>query len=129
MTRPHRLIAAAVLAAFAAGCTSRGPVSRPPAAPSGPESSVSGPRAPRIAVVDLTRALRVHPRWPEVLALDRQIELLQAKIRAAAESRPATAVRLDVPRVDLTPEMRAAVARMRPELQQQAEAVKAAARK
>src|SRR5262249_33726485 len=43
--------------------------------------------------------------------------------------RTATAVRLEVPRVDLTPEMRAAVERMRPELQQQAEAVKAAARK
>ncbi len=129
MTRLHQLIAAAVLAALAAGCTSRGPVSRPPATPPSPETSApSGARAPRIAVVDLTRAMRVHPRWPEVLALERQIGLLQAKLGAATETRPAT-VRLDIPRVDLTPEMRAAAARMRPELQQQADAVKAAARK
>jgi Skp family chaperone for outer membrane proteins len=127
MTRPHRLIAAVALAAFAAGCTARGPVSsRPPATPPGPETS--GPRGPRIAVVDLTRATRVHPRWPEVLALERQIDLLQTKIGAAVQNRPA-ALRLDVPRVDLTPEMRAAAERMRPELEQQAEAVKAAARK
>ncbi len=130
MKRLHRLIAASALVALAAGCTSRGPVSRPPAAPPSPETSTpSGPRPSRIAVVDLTRAMRVHPRWPEVIALDRQISVLEAKIVVATQIRPATAVRLNVPRVDLTPEMRAAVERIRPELQQQADAVKAAARK
>ncbi len=129
MNRLTRLIAASTLLALAAGCTSRGPVSRPPATTPGTEtSSPSGPRAPRIAVVDLTRAMRVHPRWSEMTALERQISALQARIVAAVESRPA-AIRLDVPRVDLTPEMRAATERMRPELQQEAEAVKAAARK
>jgi Skp family chaperone for outer membrane proteins len=130
MNRLHRLIAASALVALAAGCTSRGPASRPSATPPAPETSTpSAPRAPRVAVVDLTRAMRVHPRWPEVTALDRQISGLEVKIVAATQNRPATAIRLDVPRVDLTPEMRAAVERMRPELQQQAEAVKAAARK
>ncbi len=129
MNRLTRLIAASTLLALAAGCTSRGPVSRPPATTPGTEtSSPSGPRAPRIAVVDLTRAMRVHPRWSEMTALERQISGLQARIVAAVESRPA-AIRLDVPRVDLTPEMRAATDRMRPELQQEADAVKAAARK
>lgn len=131
MHRLDRFLAASALVALVAGCTSRGPVSRPPATPPGPETSTpSGPRAHRFAVVDLTRVTRVHPRWPEVIALERQISGLEAKIAAVVENRPApTAIRLDVPRVDLTPEMRAAVERMRPELQQQAEAVKAAARK
>ncbi len=129
MNRLHRLIAATALVALTAGCASRGRVSRPPATTPGTEtSSPSGPRAPRIAVVDLTRAMRVHPRWSEVTALERQISSLQARIGASVESRPA-AINLDVPRVDLTPEMRAAAERMRPELQQEAEAVKAAARK
>jgi Skp family chaperone for outer membrane proteins len=129
MNRLHRLIVASALVALAAGCTSRGPVSRPPATPPGPETSTPGPRTPRIAVVDLTRAMRVHPRWTEVTTLEHQISGLQAKIVAVTENRPATAIRLSLPRVDLTPEMRAAVERMRPELQQQAEVVKAAARK
>jgi len=63
-----------------------------------------------------------------MIALERQISSLQARIVASVESRPAP-IRLDVPRVDLTPEMSAAADRIRPELQQQADAVRAAARK
>lgn len=129
MHRLHRLIAASALVALAAGCSGRGPASRPPATAPGTETSPpSAPRAPRVAVVDLARAMRVHPRWSEMAVLERQINALQARIVAAGGNRPAN-IRLDIPRVDLTPEMRAAVERMRPELQQQADAAKAAARK
>lgn len=125
---PHlsRLAAAFALLALVAGCGPRGPASRPPATTPGTETSA--PRPLRIVVVDLTRAMRVHPRWPETLALDRQISALEARIAAFVGNRPA-ATQLNLPRVDLTPEMRAAANRMRPELQQEADAVKAAARK
>jgi DNA repair exonuclease SbcCD ATPase subunit len=70
---------------------------------------------------------RVHPRWPEMMALDRQIGDLQARLAVAVANGP-TVIRVDLPKVDLTPEMKAAIERMRPEVQQEAEAVKAAAR-
>lgn len=123
-----RVLVCAALAVLAAGCTARAPTGRPPATPPAAETPQGTPRALRIAVVDLARAARVHPRWPEVMALDHQISDLQAKITAALGSRPIPA-RIELPRVDLTPELKAAVERMRPELEQQAEAVKAEARK
>ena len=125
---PHlfRLAVSLAVLAVVAGCGLRGPVSRPPATTPGTETSA--PRPLRIVVIDLTRAMRVHPRWPETLALDRQISALDARIAAFVANRSA-AVQLNLPRVDLTPEVRAAANRMRPELMQEAEAVKAAARK
>jgi hypothetical protein len=124
-----RVLAYAALAALALGCTGRAPAGRPPSTPPAAETPSGGsPKALRIAVVDLTRVTRAHPRWPEVMALDRQISDLQARVVAAVANAP-TVVRLDLPKVDLTPEMKAAIERMRPEVQQEAEAAKAAARK
>ena len=121
MTRP---LVWAALAALLAGCSGRAMTANPaPALP--PEARAA--TAPRIAVVDLTRATRVHPRWAEVAALDRQISVLQAKLALASDPR-LSAARIEIPRVDLTPEMKAAVERMRPEFQHEVEAVRAAAR-
>jgi hypothetical protein len=124
-----RVLTYAALAALALGCTGRAPTGRPPSTPPAAETPSGGsPKALRIAVVDLTRVTRAHPRWPEVMALDRQISDLQARLAAAVANAP-TVVRVDLPKVDLTPEMKAAIERMRPEVQQEAEAAKAAARK
>jgi Skp family chaperone for outer membrane proteins len=122
-----RVLVCTALAALAVGCTARTPGSRPPATPPTAEAPAQAPRALRIAVVDLIRATRAHPRWPEVTALDHQISEIQARIALAVDTRSGP-VRIELPKVDLTPEMKAAVSRMRPELQQQADAVKAAAR-
>lgn len=124
-----RVLACTALAALTVGCTARTPGAQPPATPPAAEApSRATPRALRIAVVDLARAVRVHPRWPELVALDRQISDIKARIALTAGSRLAPG-RIELPKVDLTPEMKAAVSRMRPELQQEAEAVKAEARK
>ncbi|HET9001896.1 MAG TPA: hypothetical protein VFP86_19805 [bacterium] len=123
-----RFLTYMALAALTLGCTARAPAGRPPSTPPAAETPSAGsPRALKIAVVDLTRVTRAHPRWPEVMALDRQISDLQARVAAAVANAP-TMVRVDLPKVDLTPEMKAAIERMRPEVQQEAEAAKAAAR-
>jgi len=121
-----RFLTYAALAVLTLGCTGRAPAGRPPSTPPAAETPAS-PRAPRIAVVDLARVTRAHPRWPEVMALDRQIGELQSRIAAALANGPAM-VRVDLPKVDLTPEMKAAIERMRPEVQQEADAAKASAR-
>ena len=121
MTRP---LVWAALAVLLAGCSGRAMTARP--APGFPPEARAA-NAPRIAVVDLTRVARVHPRWPEVAALDRQISVLQAKLALASDPR-LSAVRIEIPRVDLTPGMKAAVERMRPEFQHEVEVVRAAAR-
>ena len=123
-----RFLTYMALAALTLGCTARAPAGRPPSTPPAAETPSAGsPRALKIAVVDLTRVTRAHPRWPEVMALDRQISDLQARVAAAVANAP-TMVRVDLPKVDLTPEMKAAIERMRPEVQQEAEAARAAAR-
>jgi hypothetical protein len=121
-----RFLALTALAALALGCSGRVPAGRAPSTPPVAEAP-SSPRPPRIAVVDLARVTRVHPRWPEVMALDRQISDLQFRLAAAVANGPAV-IRVDLPKIDLTPEMKAAIERMRPEVRQEAEAVKAAAR-
>lgn len=121
-----RAFVCAALAALVVGCGGRTPAAHPPSSsPASEASPQAGPRALRIAVVDLARAARVHPRWPEVTVLDRQVSELQAKL--ALETSGA-AGRIEPPKIDLTPEMQAAVERMQPEFQREAEAVKAAAR-
>ncbi len=123
-----RVLTYAVLAVLTLGCTGRAPAGRPPSTPPAAEtSSTASPRALRIAVVDLARVTRAHPRWAEVMALDRQISDLQVRVAAAVANAP-TVVRVDLPKVDLTPEMKAAIERMRPEVQQEADAAKASAR-
>jgi len=114
----------AALASLLAGCSGRAMTALP--APAGPPEARAA-NAPQIAVVDLARVTRVHPRWPEVAAFDRQISLLQAKLTLATDPR-LSAARVEIPRVDLTPEMKAAVERMRPEFQREVELVRAAAR-
>ena len=121
MTRP---LVWAALAVLLAGCSGRAMTAKP--APGFPPEARAA-NATRIAVVDLTRVARVHPRWPEVAALDRQISVLQAKLALASDPR-LSAVRIEIPRVDLTPGMKAAVERMRPEFQHEVEVVRAAAR-
>ncbi|HYM90108.1 MAG TPA: hypothetical protein VEW91_00565 [bacterium] len=121
-----RAFVCAALAALVVGCGGRTPAAHPlSSSPASEASPQAGPRALRIAVVDLARAARVHPRWPEVTVLDRQVSELQAKL--ALETSGA-AGRIEPPKIDLTPEMQAAVERMQPEFQREAEAVKAAAR-
>ena len=123
-----RFLTYAALAVLTLGCTGRAPAGRPPSTPPAAETpSTASPRALRIAVVDLARVTRAHPRWPEVMALDRQISDLQSRVAAAVANGP-TVVRVDLPKVDLTPEMKAAIERMRPEVQQEADAAKASAR-
>lgn len=89
------LAAAAVLAL--AGCGGmRLPWARPvPPAPAA--------RGPRIVVVDLDRASRAHPRWPEIDALDKRIQGLLGQLSAVAASGSVAA-----PAIDLMPELRAA---------------------
>src|SRR5207237_8509636 len=89
----------AALAVLLAGCSGRAMTAKP--APGFPPEARAA-NAPRIAVVDLTRVARVHPRWPEVAALDRQISVLQAKL-ALASDRRLSAVRTALPRVGLPP--------------------------
>ncbi len=123
-----RVLTYAALAVLTLGCTGRAPAGRPPSTPPAAETpSTASPRALRIAVVDLARVTRAHPRWAEVMALDRQISDLQVRVAAAVANAP-TVVRVDLPKVDLTPEMKAAIERMRPEVQQEADAAKASAR-
>ena len=123
-----RTLACAALAVILAGCAGRSPVARPQAPPPAPAPEVPPvARTPRIVVVDMLRVARAHPRWPEIQALDRQISELQAKLTLSAGMR-ITPVRLDVPKVDLTPEMKAAVERMRPEFQQQLDAARQSGR-
>lgn len=116
-------VAAAVIAACAlAGC--QGPRlggGTPPQPPAG---------ARRIAYVDFNRAVREHPRWPELEALDRRIADLETRL-AVPETGPAGG------QVNLEPEIRAAaaqqVAQLRPEfdraVKQQAGELQHAARK
>ncbi len=120
-----RLAAAAIVSCALAGCQGLrlggGTPARAPA----------GGRAPQIAVVDFSRAVRAHPRWPELEALDRRIGDLQARL-AVPGAGPAGG-----PQADLEPELRAAVqqevAQLRPEFskafQQQATGLQDAARK
>ena len=123
-----RTLACAALAVILAGCAGRSAVSRPPApAPPPAPETPPAPRTPRIVVVDMIRVAQAHRRWPEIQALDRQISELQGRIAASAGMRLAP-MRLDVPRVDLTPEMKAAVERMRPEFQQQVDAARQSGR-
>ncbi|TMI78784.1 MAG: hypothetical protein E6H04_11790, partial [Bacillati bacterium ANGP1] len=118
-----RALAWLALAPLVVGCGGRPPhPTTSSLASEAPAPAAS--RGPRIAVVDLARASRVHPRWPEVIALDRQIGELEARIAIAS----GPAARVDLPKIDLTPEMKAAMERMRPEFEREAEAVKAAAR-
>jgi hypothetical protein len=122
-----RSLLCAALAVLLAGCGGRAPATRPPAGASPEASTPAAPRPPRVAVVDFARAARVHPRWPEVLELDRQIDELQTSL-ALTSKMSVLHGRVEVPRIDLTPEMKSAVERMRPEFQREADAVKAAAR-
>lgn len=123
-----RFLTYMALAALTLGCTARAPAGRPPSTPPAAETpSTASPRPLKVAVVDLARVTRAHPRWPEVMALDRQISDLQARVAAAVANAP-TVLRVDLPKVDLTPEMKAAIERMRPEVQREAEAAKASAR-
>jgi hypothetical protein len=122
----NRALACAALAAVLAGCPARSPAARQPAAPPAPEAPPP-PRAPRIVAVDLARVMRAHPRWHEVEVLDRQIGDLQGRMTISPDLR-VTPTRIDVPKVDLTPEMKAAVERMRPEFQHEVEAAQKAAR-
>lgn len=96
------------------GCQGRGP------GPSGTSSSAPvAMRGLRVAVVDLERVARAHPRWPELEALDRRIAELQAELAlpAGAQVQPSS--------IDLAPQMRAEVerevAQMRPEFRRQFE--------
>jgi len=120
-----RALAWLALAPLVVGCGGRTPAAQPPPSSPASEAPAHAPsRGLRIAVVDLARASRVHPRWPEVIALDRQISELEARIAIASSP----AARIDLPKIDLTPEMKAAMERMRPEFEREADAVKAAAR-
>lgn len=117
-----RLVAAAILSAALTGCqfgTTGGGTQGTPA---------GGGRGARIAFVDFDRAVRAHPRWSELDALDQRIADLQARLAV-----PSSGSRID----DLGPELRAAaqqeIERLRPEfareVQEQAGALQDAARK
>ncbi len=109
-----RALAYAGLVLALIGCQSRGP------GPSGTVSSApAAMRGLRVAVVDLERVARAHPRWPELEALDRRIAELQAELTLPP------GVQVQRPQIDLAPQMRAEVerelAQMRPEFRRQFE--------
>src|SRR5712691_8450671 len=120
-----RSLAWTALAALLVGCAGRGPMAKPVAPAGAPEGPAA--HAPRIAVVDLMRAVRVHPRWPAVAAADRQIGAIEAKLALASDPH-LSPLRVEIPKVDLTPEMQATVERMRPEFQHEVDALNEAAR-
>jgi len=70
-----------------------------------------------VAVVDLDRLMRAHPRWPDVEQLNRRIADLQAKLSLPPQ------LAVQVAKIDLTSQMKAQlqqmVAQMRPEFQKQ----------
>lgn len=122
MAASTRALARAALAALAAaalaGCAGlRLPTGRP--APAPPPAA----RAPRVVVVDLDRASRAHPRWPEIDALDHRIQNLLGQLSAVTASAGAVAP----PPVDLTPRLRAAAqqesAQLTPEFRRRMDAV------
>jgi len=95
------------------GCQGRPPASHPAAQP--PAAAV--PAGPKVAVVDFTRALHAHPRWPDVDALDRQIAQLEGRLAVP------TAPQFQMPQVDLQPQIQAAaqqeLQQIRPQYQRQ----------
>jgi len=106
----RQALASIALGLLLAGCQARAPESRVPPPPPAP-SPAPAPRAFRVAVVDLQRAARAHPRWPEVQALDRRIGEIQAEL--AAQQPP----QVPLPRIDLSQELRAEAAREAAQLQ------------
>lgn len=106
----RQALASIALGLLLAGCQARAPQSRVPPQPLAP-SPAPAPRAFRVAVVDLPRAARAHPRWPEVQALDRRIGEIQAEL--AAQQPP----QVPLPRIDLSQELRAEAAREAAQLQ------------
>lgn len=121
-----RAAAAIALGLLLAGCQGRPPQSRV-----APQPSAPAPRPVRVAVVDLARATRAHPRWPELHALDQRIGEIQSEL--AVRQVPHVAL----PRIDLSQELRAEAAReaaqlqpeYRKELEQEVAALRAAARR
>ncbi len=119
--RPQRLAAAALVSIALAGCQSLRMGGGTPGAP-------AGGRAPRIAVVDFDRAVRAHPRWPELEAIDRRIADLQARLAVSTAGGA---------EINLEPQIRAAaqqeMEQLRPEFskafQQQATALQDEARR
>lgn len=116
LRRPVLIGLAVAAAAALAGCQS---VRLPWARPVPPPAPVA--QGPRIVVVDLDRATRAHPRWPEVDALDRRIEGLVGQVSAVS-----AAVDVAPPSIDLTPQLRAAMeqetARLAPAFRRRMEA-------
>ncbi len=108
-----RACAVAVLAASLSACQGRTSSSRPAA----PPPAATTPVGPKVAVVDFTRALHAHPRWPDVDALDRRIGRLQAELAVP------TAPQFQMPQIDLQPQIRAAaqqeLEQIKPQYQQQ----------
>ncbi|HXX37639.1 MAG TPA: hypothetical protein VEP50_05725 [bacterium] len=101
------------LAGLLTGCQGRPPASHPAAQP--PAGAV--PAGPKVAVVDFARALRAHPRWPDVDALDHRIAQLEGQLAVP------TAQQFQVPQVNLQPQIQAAaqqeLQQIRPQYQQQ----------
>jgi hypothetical protein len=83
-------IALGILAVGAVGCRRQAaaPVSPPPSV------SVQPPRAARIAVVDLSKAARAHPRWRELNAIVERIKRTEVELMVAPPPPP-------VPEADL----------------------------
>lgn len=135
-SRPARLgraLGALAAAALLAGCQGRGPAGGRPPEPEGSGGAQATQARPRlrIAVVDLARATRAHPRWGELQALDNRIGDLQAQLAVPQSAR------FEPPRIDLGPQMKAEAARaveqLRPEfrreMQQEVAALQDAARR
>jgi len=124
-----RSLAWVVVGALLLGCQGRGPAARPPAAPPAPEVTAPPPPPPlRVAVVDFIRAVQAHPRWGEVAALDQQIQEIQIEL-AMVPGVQIPSLQIPTPKIDLTPEMKAEVERMKPEFQREVQAFEDAGRK
>jgi hypothetical protein len=119
-----KLLAVLGVGLLLAGCQARGLLPSRPASQGGapPAATPAAPaveRRLRVAVVDIVRATRSHPRWPELQALDRRIADLQAQLAVPQVTQ------IQVPRIDLGPQMKVEVQRqvdqMRPEFRREYE--------
>jgi hypothetical protein len=95
-------IAFGILAVGAAGCRRQAaaPTSTPPLV------SVEPPRAVRVAVVDLDKAARAHPRWRELNAIIERIKRTEVELMVAPPQPP-------VPETDLRKALDEEAARLR----------------
>ncbi|MBI4277746.1 MAG: hypothetical protein HY660_04765, partial [Armatimonadetes bacterium] len=130
------LLIVLLAAGLLSGCRPRAQTSKEssPPPPSPPPSAASpggilqlpgatlGPSQPQVGIVDLTAVARVHPRWPALETLSRDMEALQIQIAAPPPPPP-------LPRFDFEAILREEAERLRVLLQGEVAALRAQAQR